>query len=209
MESSGFPEFNGMSYKSKNFTPQDIYQHLSLYNFQGLSLSPQLKMKTKLTYVKKVQGNYTIAGSIAPNSDKGNRHFKKYFACHNTHRPIPNRKHNPSWKVQPFKRHLNVVFIQAMVLPEKIIGWTDYHVSWPIRFKNDNIVQENIWKVSIRFNLIQWLHVQILFLASATTKKHLNEGLYKLYSWIMFMFDQLKPKHHSVLKDNLDMSDYF
>ena len=38
---------DGLSYKFKPFTPQEIEQHLSLYIFQGINPNPQLMMKTK------------------------------------------------------------------------------------------------------------------------------------------------------------------
>ena len=44
---AGNEKLGGLSYNFEEFTPREIEQHLSLYIAQGLSPSPQIKMKAK------------------------------------------------------------------------------------------------------------------------------------------------------------------
>ena len=111
---------NGLGYKFKPFTPEEIEQHLSMYIFQGLHPSPQLIMRIRYQTVEPVQGKDIIASTIGKFFERRHRQFRRYFACQHPYKPVPPITTHPNWKVDPFMKHLNSVFIQAAVLPEKL-----------------------------------------------------------------------------------------
>ena len=60
LDFAGNENFGGLSYNFNEFTPREIEQHLSLYIAQGLSPSPQIKMKAKSQQAEPLQGNVLI-----------------------------------------------------------------------------------------------------------------------------------------------------
>ena len=120
LDCAGEKNQDGLGYKFENFTPQEIEQHLSLYIFQGLNPSPQLIMKTRPQSLEPLQGNDLIAGKLGNFFDRRHQQFMRYFACQHPYKPVPPTSSHTNWKVDPFMLHLNSVFIQVAVLPEKI-----------------------------------------------------------------------------------------
>ena len=120
LDFAGQKEFGGLSYKFNPFTPREIEQHLAMYMIQGLNPSPQLKMKSKCQSNEPIQGNDLIFRCIGDNFDKRHKQFKRYFAVQHPYLPIPDTNTHPNWKLDPFLKHLNQVFMQAIHLPEKI-----------------------------------------------------------------------------------------
>ena len=43
-----------------------------------------------------------------------------HFACQHLYKLVPPITTHPNWKVDPFLKHLNGVFIQAAVLPKRL-----------------------------------------------------------------------------------------
>ena len=87
---------------------------------QGLNPSPQLRMKTRHQVIEPLQGNDLICLQIGDNFDKRHKQFKRYLAVQHPYLPVPDTNTHPNWKLDPFLKHLNQVFIQAVHLPENI-----------------------------------------------------------------------------------------
>ena len=200
----------GLEYKFENFTPREIEQNLSLYIFQGLNPSPQLVMKTKPQSVEPVQGNDFIANKLGKNFERRHRQFRRYFACQHPYKPVPPISSHPNWKVDPLLRQLSNICIQAAVLPEKLSVDEQtimFHGSSKLKsrikykktgdgFQCDSICS-NGYTVSFYFR------------HQPAPTKYVEKGFSPLHSRVLFMFDQLKSKNHSVFMDNLYMSASF
>jgi len=59
-----------------------------------------------------------LRGIFGTNGTARHGQFKKYFSVQHPHKPIPSKTSHPNWKVDPFLRHLNNVFMEAVDLPE-------------------------------------------------------------------------------------------
>ena len=77
-------------------------------------------MKAKPQSSEPVQGNELIATKFEPTFDQKHKKFRRYFSCQHPYKPEPPSTTHPNWKVDPFLLHLNEVFLQAAVLPEKL-----------------------------------------------------------------------------------------
>lgn len=58
------------------FTAQEIRQHISVYIFHGLSLSPRVENKFRHDHVDEVHGNNFIYNLFGPNVERRRRHLK-------------------------------------------------------------------------------------------------------------------------------------
>ena len=192
------------------FTAKEIEQQLSLFIFQGLSPSPQLAMKAKFISEEMVQGNDHIAQVMGKNFDRRHRQFKSYFAVQHPHMPIPSKDTHPNWKVDPFLKHVNQVSMQAMVLPEYISadeqtigfhGASEFKSRITFKKTGDGFQADSLCSNGYTFTFY--------FRHQKAPQIYIDKGLSPLHSRIMFMFDQLKNKHHSVFMDNLYMSASF
>ena len=210
LDCAGNNNQDGLGYKFVNFTPSEIEQHLALYIIQGLNPSPQLAMKAKPNSMEPLQGNDLISSKLGSNFERRHRQFRRYFACQHPYKPVPPVSTHPNWKVDPFLHHLNLVFIQAAVLPEKLSVDEQtimFHGSSKLKsrikykktgdgFQCDSICSDGYTAT-------------FFFRHQHAPKKYLEKGFSPLHSRIMFMFDQLKNQHHSVYMDNLYMSATF
>jgi len=210
LDCAGDKTQDGLGYKFNPFTPQEIEQHLSLYIFQGLHPSPQLIMKTRNQSVEPVQGNDLIANVLGNNFERRHRQFRRYFACQHPYKPVPPITTHPNWKVDPFLKHLNGVFIQAAVLPERLSvdeqtimfhGASKLKARIKYKKTGDGFQCDSI--------CANGYTVTFYFRHQPAPKKYIENGLSPLHSRIMFMFDQLKSQNHSVYMDNLYMSATF
>ena len=77
-------------------------------------------MKAKYQNQEQVQGNNLVASSVGTNFDRRHKQFKRYFSIQHPYLPVPTQKTHPNLKVDPFLNHLNIVFMQAVHLPECI-----------------------------------------------------------------------------------------
>ena len=210
LDCAGEKNQDGLGYKFENFTPQEIEQHLSLYIFQGLNPSPQLIMKTRSQSLEPLQGNDLIAEKLGSNFDRRHRQFRRYFACQHPYKPVPPTSSHPNWKVDPFMLHLNNVFIQAAVLPERLSvdeQTIQFHgaskLKSRIKYKKtgDGFQCDSICSNGYT--------ATFFFRHQPAPKKFVDKGFSPLHSRILFMFEQLKNKNHSVYMDNLYMSATF
>ena len=168
---------DGLGYKFNPFTLREIEQHLSLYIFQGLHPSQQLIMKTKNQSVEPVQCNYLIANVLGNNFERRHRQFRRYFACQHPYKPVPPITTHPNWKVDPFLKHLNGVFIQAD-------GASKLKARIKYKKTGDGFQYDSI--------CTNGYTVTFYFCHQSAPRTYIEKGLSPLHSRIMFMFDQLK-----------------
>jgi hypothetical protein len=98
------------------FTPQKIRSFLGLYILQGLSPSPQIKMKFFAQAVDKINGNDMCFRAFGHNASKQHKAFKAFFTIQDPHRIIPPRATHPNFKVDPFLRWIQAVSMDAFDL---------------------------------------------------------------------------------------------
>ena len=211
LDFAGNAEFGGLSYKFVPFTPREIEQHLAMYMIQGLNPSPQLKLKSKSQSVESIQGNDLVFRCIGgDNYEKRHKQFKRYFAVQHPYLPIPDTNTHPNWKLDPFLKHLNQIFMQAVHLPERIscegqtIGFhgSSKHKS-RIKYKKtgDGFQADSICCKGYTYTFY--------FRHQQAPKKYVDEGYSPLHARVRFMFDHLKSTNHSCFMDNLYMSASF
>ena len=210
LDCAGEKNQEGLEYKFENFTPVEIEQHLLMYLFQGLNPSPQLVMKAKPQSVEPIQGNDLISSKVGRNFERRHRQFRRYFACQHPYKPVSPQRTHPNWKVDPFLCHLNKVSMQAAVLPEKlsvdeqtIMFHGSSKLKSRIKYKKagDGFQCDSICSNGYT--------ISFFFRHQLAPKKYIDKGFSPLHSRIMFMFDQLKNKNHSIFMDNLYMSASF
>ena len=210
LDFAGNEKLGGLSYNFNEFTPREIEQHLSLYIAQGLSPSPQIKMKAKSQQAEPLQGNDLINTCMGFNFERRHVQFKRYFAVQHPYLPVPSTCTHPNWKIDPFLEHINKVSIQAMHLPENIscdeqtIGFSGRD-SKKARVKYKK-VGDGYQADSI---CCQGYTYTFYFRHQPPPKKYIDEGYSPLHARVRFMVDQLKSKHHCLFMDNLYMSAMF
>ena len=210
LDFSGQKHSSGLSYKFVPFTPREIEQHLAMYMIQGLNPSPQLKLKAKSQSIEPFQGNDLVYQAIGDNFEKRHKQFKRYFAVQHPYVPVPDSNSHPNWKIDPFLKILNQVFIQAVHLPENIScdeqtiafhGRSKHKVRIKFKKTGDGFQADTLCSEGYTFTFY--------FRHQNAPKKYLDEGYSPLHARVRFMFDQLKAENHSVFMDNLYMSASF
>ena len=105
---------------------------------------------------------------------------------------------------------MNEVSIQVMVLPEYISadeqtimfhGASEFKLRITFKKKGDGFQADSLCSNGYTFTFY--------FRHQKPPQSYIDKGLSPLHARIMFMFDQLKNKHHSVFMDNLYMSASF
>ena len=90
-----YPEF-------QPFSPADIKQFVTLYILQGLSPSPQIKMKFQPQHEDPVNGNDMCHKIFGKNAEKKHKHFKTFFTIQDPLKPIPPKLTHPNFRVDSF-----------------------------------------------------------------------------------------------------------
>jgi hypothetical protein len=78
--------------KFEPFTVIEIHQFLALYILQGLSPSPQIKMKFKPQFIDKINGNDMCYQVFGHDASRRHKIFKHIFAIQSPLKHIPSRK---------------------------------------------------------------------------------------------------------------------
>ena len=74
----------------------------------------------KMTTIHLITGNDLIFRCIGENFEKRHKEFKGYFVVQHACLPIPDTNTHANWKLDPFLKHLNQIFMKAVDLPERI-----------------------------------------------------------------------------------------
>ena len=83
----------------KPFFPQELKQILVPDILQGLSPSPQIKLKFKPQYKDPVNGNDMRHKVFGRNGDKRHKMFKALFMCQDPMKVAPSRKNHRNFKI--------------------------------------------------------------------------------------------------------------
>ena len=192
------------------FTPDEVEKHIALYIVQGLIPSPTLSRKLSRQGEEPIQGNDLIASALGKGAGKRHQQFRKWFAIQDPLKVVPNRKEFPNWKVDPLLRHLNQVSMKAVHLPENLAcdeqtisfqGRSIYKLRVKHKNAGDGFQCDAICNDGYTYSFY--------FRHQAPPEKYTKEGLSPLHSRVLFLFDQLKSKHHCLWMDNLYMSAQF
>jgi hypothetical protein len=194
----------------KPFTPQEIRRFLALYILQGLSPSPQIKMKFVPQAVDKINGNDMCFRVFGRNASKRHKEFKSFFTIQDPRKIIPPRTTHPNFKIDPFLRWIQVVSMEAFDLgrlisiDEQTIGFKGHHADkMRISYKKegDGFQCDAICCDGYTYSF---------FMRNMPApKKYLDKGLSPLHARCLFLLDQLKDKHHVCGVDNLYTSARF
>lgn len=79
----------GVYYDWKPFSPKEVQQFLALYIFQGLSPSPQMKMKFLPQHEDPINGSDMCFKVFGRNGDRRHKMFKAFFSCQDPLKAIP------------------------------------------------------------------------------------------------------------------------
>jgi len=121
-----YPEF-------QPFTPVEVRQFLALYILQGLSPSPQNKMKFWLHHDDPVNSNDLCAKVFGKNAEKRHKHFKMFFAIQDPLKQVPPKSTHPNFKVDPFLAWIQTIAMAAWDMgrnsscDEQTIGFKGNH----------------------------------------------------------------------------------
>jgi Transposase IS4 len=119
----------------KDFTVDEIRQHIGLYVWNGLSPSPCLEMKLQSAIADPVHGNDFIHQHMGLNAVRRHKHFRAFFACQDARIDPPDRKKSPLFKVQPLIKWMNhigpavVNLSQHASVDERTIGFQGRHAN--------------------------------------------------------------------------------
>ena len=110
-----------MTYKTfTNFTPEEIEKHIGVYILNGLSPSPDIKMKFRNQKNEPVNGNDAIHHALGPNATCRHKEFKKFFCVRDPRMVTPPRKTHPNFKVDRWLKHVNEISMEAWKLGSNI-----------------------------------------------------------------------------------------
>jgi hypothetical protein len=79
----------GVYYDWKPFSPKEVQKFLALYIFQGLSPSPQMKMKFLPQHEDPINGSDMCFKVFGRNSDRRHKMFKAFFSCQDPLKAVP------------------------------------------------------------------------------------------------------------------------
>jgi hypothetical protein len=124
----------------KPFTPLEIRWFLALYILQGLSPSPQIKMKFLPQSVDRINGNDMCCHVFGPNAAKRHKEFKAFFTVQDPRKKVPPRVMHPNFKIDPFLRWIQSESMEAFDLgrfisiDEQMIGFKGNHALNAMQF---------------------------------------------------------------------------
>jgi hypothetical protein len=84
------------------FTVIEIHQFIALYILQGMSPSPQIKMKFNPQAIDKINGNDMCYQVFGRDASCHHKMFKNLFSIQNPLKHVSSRKSHPNFKVDPF-----------------------------------------------------------------------------------------------------------
>jgi hypothetical protein len=106
----------------KPFSVSEVKKFIGLYIFQGLSPSPQLKMKFKLQSVDPINGSDLCSSVFGLNAEKRHKQFKSFFAVQNSLLPLPPKTTHPNWKIDPFLAWVQTISMAAWDVGSHLSG---------------------------------------------------------------------------------------
>jgi len=194
----------------KPFSVAEIKKFIGLYILQGLSPSPQVKMKFKAQSIDAINGSDLCSSIFGENAEKRHKQFKSFFAVQNPLLPVPSKATHPNWKVDPFLAWMQTISMEAWDVgshlsgDEQTIGFKGNHADKQrISYKKegDGFLADAIAEDGYTYTFF--------FRNMPAPKKFIDMKLSPLHARVLFMFDQLKEKYCTVGLDNLYISARF
>ncbi len=192
------------------FSVSEVKKFIGLYIFQGLSPSPQLKMKFKPQSIDPINGSDLCWSLFGANAEKRHKHFKCFFSVQNPLLPTPSKATHPNWKIDPFLAWVQTISMAAWDVgshlsgDEQTIGFKGNHADKQrINYKKegDGFLADAIAEDGYTYTF---------FLRNMPApKKYIDMKMSPLHSRVLFMFDQLKEKNCTIGLDNLYISTKF
>ena len=186
------------------FTVKELRQHIGVRILHGLSPSPRVEMKFDNQAKDPVNGNDFVSNSLGPNATRRHKHFRRFFACQNPVTPPKPRKTNPMWKIEEFLCHVLKVSLTAWTcgeiisVDEQTVGFKGRHTDkLRITYKaeGDGFQCDALCSDGYTYTFY--------FRNVPAPPEYLEKGLSTLHSRVMWLFDQVKSKHHRCGMDNL------
>jgi hypothetical protein len=194
----------------KDFTVDELRQHIGLYVWNGLSPSPRLEMKLQPQHIDPINGNDFIHRHMGPNAIRRHKHFRAFFACQDPRIDPPCRKKAPLFKVRPLIKWLNYIGQSSVKLgmhasvDEQTIGFQGRHADkLRITYKAEgdgfqaDCICENGFTYALHFR------------NEPPPTKYTSRGLSPLHARVMWLFDHLTDRYHRIWMDNLYLSSKF
>ena len=195
----------GVQYRDfKDFTIEELRQHVGIYILHGLSPSPRLEYKMKPQGHDKIHGNDFVYRSLGQNAERRHRHFKAFFSCQNPAIEPPDRKKFPNWKVRPIIKWMNYIFPVTWMLgiafsiDEMTMGFKGKHVDKrriTYKAEGDGFQGDALCQDGFTYQVYMRNH--------PAPKEYLRLGLSPLHARVMALFDSVKDSHHQCAMDNL------
>jgi hypothetical protein len=192
------------------FTPQEIRRFVALYILQGLSPSPQIKMKFLSQSMDPINGSDLCYRVFGLNASKRHKEFKAFFTIQDPRKIVPSKKTHPNFKVDPFLRSIQAESMQAFDLgkyisiDEQTIGFKGNHADkLRISYKKegDGFQCDAICCDGFTYSF---------FMRNMPApKSYLDKGLSPLHARCLFLLDQVKDQYHVCGVDNLYTSARF
>jgi hypothetical protein len=186
-------------------SPKEVQQYLALYIFQGLSPSPQIKMKFVPQKEDPINGSDICYKIFGRNGDRRHKMFKAFFFCQDPLKAVPSKKKtHPNFKIDPFLAHIQTISMEAWDLvrniscDERTIGFKGQHQDKKrINYKKegDIFLADALCESGFTYSFYFW--------NMSPPKLYVSKGCSALHAQVLFMFDQLKSAHHVCGMDNL------
>jgi hypothetical protein len=104
------------------FSVSEVKKFIGIYIFQGLSLSPQLRIKFKPQSIDLINGNDLCSSVFGANAKKRHKQFKCFFAVQNSLLPTPSKASHPKWKIYPFLAWVQTISMAAWDVGSHLSG---------------------------------------------------------------------------------------
>ena len=194
----------------KDFSVDEIRQHIGLYVWNGLSPSPRLEMKLQPQHVDRIHGNDFIVQHMGRNAVRRHKHFRAFFACQDPRIHPPNRKASPMWKVNTLLKWMNFIGPASVKLgknastDKQTVGFQGRHADKlrvTYKAEGDGFQADCICEDGFTF--------AVHFRNVPAPKKYTSKGMSPLHARVLWLFDHLTDDHHRVTMDNLNLSATF
>jgi hypothetical protein len=194
----------------KPFMVTEIKKFIGLYILQGLSPSPQVKIKFKPQSIYAINGSDLCSSVFGENTEKRHKQFKSFFAVQNHLLPVPSKITHPNGKVDPFLAWVQTISMEAWGVcshlsgDEQTIGFKGNHADKQrISYKKegDGFLADAIAEDGYTYTFFSC--------NMPAPKKYIDMKLSPLHARVLFMLNQLKKKHCTIGLDNLYISARF
>jgi hypothetical protein len=191
----------------KAFTTDEVMKHFGVYMLNGLNPSPRITQKFKSQHEDPVQGNDMCSEAFGLNAEERHVDFKRFLSLVDPVVPVPTRKVDPNYKINPLIKQLVHVSMKAMSagkmisVNEQTISFKGKHVDkLRITYKKegDGFQCDALCADGYTFT--------VYFRNVAAPPALVESGACPLHARVINMFEQLPNIHYNCGMDNLYVS---